>query len=157
MALIKAIFRAARIKPNYGKLCNMCRSYTDTTLLSMQWFYYQFPAFPVRLNVAKILWAHRIDMWALLEKFHKLPILGEYEKLLAKEGLDDRRQAVGLAFHAARRMLVMHNYHRRDDSATVQPWDRGTRIVYGGNDVIYRLEPFSRLIAAVGNKWYDID
>lgn len=155
-ALIRATFRAARITPNYGKLCNHCRSYTGNTRLSMEWFHYEFPAFPVRLTIAKIPWAHRIDIWALLEKFHKLPLLTEYERQLAAHGLDDRQQAVGLVFHAVRRKLVLHNYHRHEDVA-VSPWDRGARIMYGGDDVIYRLEPFSRLMAAIGKDWYAMD
>lgn len=155
-AIKQALSRAGYL-PHVGSwaaLGNKCRDATGSPKMTLEWFHAEYPAFPVQLAAANVPFTYATNLRDLFDGFRKMPIFKVYGKAFNDAGLSEIQSYFGLVFRDIRRLMVLHNYPRRDDIVTLEDdEDQGTLVAHRFKDVTYTLETYDRFLLAIGPGW----
>lgn len=164
---IKAMLTTAGYKPNLGwaGLAAQCQRETGSHKLTFAWFHETFPRFPVRMDAARVKFVYSTNLRDLFDGFRKMPVFKAYTSAFDHADLPDMTSYFALVFRDVRRMMVLHNYPRRDDivptddisSIDESHEDQGTLVSHRYKTVVYTLETLDRFASSVGNFWAQDD
>lgn len=162
---IKALLTNAGYRPNLGwaGVAAQCRHTTGSDKLTFAWFHETFPRFPVQMEAASVPFVYSTNLRDLFDGFRKMPVFKAYTKAFDHAALPELTSNFALVFRDVRRLMVLHNYPRRDDIGPTDNADgdnnddQGTLVSHRYRNVIYILETLDRFASAVGNHWAQDD
>jgi hypothetical protein len=154
---IKQALTSAGYRPHVGSWAatiNKCQEATGSPKLTFEWFHADYPAFPVQLSAANVPFVYSTNLRDLFDGFRKMPIFKQYAKAFNDAGLSEIATYFGLVFRDIRRLMVLHNYPRRDDIVDrEEDEDQGTLVAHRYKNVTYTLERYDRFLLAIGPSW----
>lgn len=158
---IKALLTNAGYRPNLGwaGLAAQCNQATGSHKLTFAWFHEVFPRFPVQLEAANVRFVYSTNLRDLFDGFRKMPVFKAYTKAFDNAALPELTSYFALIFQDVRRMMVLHNYPRRDDIGPTddEHEDQGTLVSHRYKNVTYTLETLDRFAFSIGNFWAQDD
>jgi hypothetical protein len=123
--IIKDILMHVGLDKEVGKLCMRVKEKTGRGRLTFEWFYEEYPHFPIYLAMRKIPFAFKVGAKDLFNKFTGTPMYTEWENFCDEAPVEDK--PIGIVFDwpgVKGTQMIIHN-----DQQTMLQNDTGVRIV----------------------------
>jgi hypothetical protein len=141
------VLRGGRVIRQIRQFREEQRKLTGNPQLTLAWLQQRFPAFPLRLGV--ILFDADTPAWIdFYHRFTGTPCFEAYRGWCRCEGINDRKETVGLVFNMDGRTFVLHNCQANRKWL----WKRVIRTL-GDPPVTFVLEGFHAFLAGLGRAW----
>jgi hypothetical protein len=111
--IVKKILVRGGLDGEIGKLCMRAKEKTGKARLTFEWFYEEYPSFPVYLSMRKVPFVYQVTPKDLFNKFCSTPMFKIWEEFRDEAPVRDRPVALVFDWPAVKgTQMVIHNWER---------------------------------------------
>ena len=109
--ILKKIMKRFDIQSRIADLKRRCHEVTGVYSLNLDWFFDEYPSFPVRLITRSIPYVHQITVVDFFKGFKKTRLFADFEDAILTFGIDLEEKPIAMIFNwPGLGSMAFHNY-----------------------------------------------